>query len=216
MVLITHMRNEIADMLEGALDRSAKLGVEVFGLCQYSLRDRRITNAIPPQYFEQNRLVDLKPDEVLPSDVLMEQVRRYNLGKADSVPLLEQDSAYKPARKVAREGGVLIPYRTHWEEESSFFPSAEESNWSFAQNDMFMDLVISYDLRDRGVNPPFCAMFNPRYLPFREDAVRHLLYSLSDLAKLDKEKCWKVGTNAILVGKQVMGATHLSIDFRID
>lgn len=210
------MDRSIADTLEETLDGSVRIQLERFGLCQYDLGERRLTHIIPPAYFEHHELVELCRDGVIPSEALMEQVRAFNSGGSRKVRMLGEQGPDGKKYNPERRDGVLVPYHTHWTDDGDFFSSAEDSNWSFVQNEMFIDLVVSQNARQRNVAPPVCITYNPEYFPFSEQAVPYLSKSPGDLAKLDEEKGWKLNTHAILLGRQIMRYRHLSMDCLID
>ncbi|MFH1063830.1 MAG: hypothetical protein V1729_01995 [Candidatus Woesearchaeota archaeon] len=211
------IQDRVIDVFEQALDHSITTGVEHFGLCLFDRDNMRLVDAMPHgcTYHQSD---DKGKDFVRPGKLLMRQVSYFNKGIVGKINLIEQKNREIKTYSFDRSEGSIVLYHTHPDEEQDFFSSigaAGDTDFSFVEHDLPLDIVISANARSRNMRPPVCVTMNKDYFPFDPEQ-GYAGMSMKDLMKLDRRKNVHEGTHPLLAAQESSRKEHMTIDFIVE
>jgi hypothetical protein len=219
MVYTVHLSSQrIADVFNDVLDGSIADRRERFGVCLFNPHEIRLIDIIHAEYFERNNLLETLDDprektmRVCPNRGMLEAFTEFNNASDGKLRFSKKDTAHYPT--FDRSQGAIVPYHTHPLPDQDFFSGkgGADTNFTFVENSMYIDIVVSANARNRNICPPVCVSFNPKV--YRFDA--SILTPPGKTPDLDRAKGVSKYTHLTFFAEQFFRKFHMSIDLVVD
>ncbi len=218
MVYQIGIKKRVIDVFEQALDISVETRVERFGLCLYDKDAMRLVSAVPATCFDRDSQGYRGKDFVRPDRLLMQKIANFNKGILGRVQFVEHGRTSIKDYELDRNDGTIVLYHTHPDEEQDFFSSIGadgDTDFSFMEHDLPIDIVLSANARSKNIRPPVCVTLNKAYTPFDPEQ-GYVGMSEKEIMDLDRSKGVEQYTHFMLALQERSRGEHLTIDFLVE